>query len=144
MTRRPPRSTLFPYTTLFRSLSTLTMMLVLQLSVNVGSTAKLTALKHWLVSGPGTLDSTDAIVSCTKFVWLTMVVLPQPSSATQVRITCPLHGVPLVTVLSTLTMMLVLQLSVNVGSTAKLTALKHWLVSGPGTLDATGAIVSWT
>src|SRR3989442_8401037 len=102
MTRRPPRSTLFPYTTLFRSLSTLTMMLVLQLSVNVGSTAKLTALKHWLVSGPGTLDATGAIVSWTKLICLTQSRLPHPSSALLVRITCPLHAVPLVTVLSTL------------------------------------------
>src|SRR3989442_15317389 len=60
--------------------------------------------------------------------------------SSEVWTSCLLHGVPLVTVLSTLTLMLVLQLSVNVGSTAKLTALKHWLVSGPGTLAATGAI----
>src|SRR2546425_8366740 len=120
------------------------MMLVLQLSVNVGSTAKLTALKHWLVSGPGTLAATGAIVS-----WTLLLLLPLPprstlSPDTTLCLSFPSHGVPLVTVLSTLTLMLVLQLSVNVGRTAKLTALKHWLVNGPGTLAATGAIVSWT
>src|SRR5260370_28726541 len=70
MMRRPPRSTLFPYTTLFRSplvtvLSTLTVRLVLQLSLKAGVTAKLTCVMHWLVSGPGTLTSTGAVVSNT-------------------------------------------------------------------------------
>src|SRR5260221_4317561 len=102
MVRRPPRSSLSPYTTLFRSwqgvplvtvLCTFTVTLAAQLSVKVGVTGKLTALRHWLVSGPGTLSATGAIVSCTDFGLLTVVVLAQPSSATQVRITSAWHGV---------------------------------------------------
>src|SRR3712207_9419602 len=44
MIRRPPRSTLFPYTTLFRSISLIIGSLYLGLATGVGFTATLTAI----------------------------------------------------------------------------------------------------
>src|SRR5258708_31152577 len=115
MIRRPPRSALFPYTSLFRS-STLTVRLVLQLSLKAGVTAKLTCVMHWLVSGPGTLTSTGAVVSKTYIRLLSTHTFPPPSSSRLVRTTVAAHAVPLVTVLSTLTVRLVLQLSLKARS----------------------------
>src|SRR5258706_8318577 len=125
-------------------LCTFTVTLAAQLSVKVGVTGKLTALRHWLVSGPGTLSSTEQTAALQSLIRLTCVLLVQPSSATQVRITSAWHGVPLVTVLCTFTVTLAAQLSVKVGVTGKLSVPRVWLVSGPGTLSATGAIVSCT
>src|SRR5258708_32036092 len=143
MIRRPPRSALFPYTSLFRS-STLTVRLVLQLSLKAGVTAKLTCVMHWLVSGPGMLSSAEDVMRNALVAGVQSCALPLPSSARQVRTTVAAHAVPLVTVLSTLTVRLVLQLSLKAGVTAKLTCVMHWLVSGPGTLTSTAAAVSNT
>ena len=58
---------------------------VAQLSVAVGVT-QLGVPEHSTVDGPGKPLMTGGVVSSTLITWLAVVVLPQPSSAVQVRV----------------------------------------------------------
>src|SRR5256884_7346303 len=71
MIRRPPRSTLFPYTTLFRSLNT-----------GVPNTG---AAGHSMVASAGQLATVGALLSMTVMVWLQVTELVCASAAVQVR-----------------------------------------------------------
>src|SRR5260370_25164624 len=80
--------------------------LAAQLSVKVGVTGKLTALRHWLVKIRSTHISTPATLACTMSASLTTSKLAHTSSDTHVRITSACQGPPLATALCTFTIFL--------------------------------------
>src|SRR5258705_4740197 len=96
MMRRPPRSTLFPYTTLFRSEPAQASLVVTSAQVRVKTlpqasvavavaNAGVAGQEMVLVAGRAAI--TGAVVSITLIVWLAMLRLLQASVAVQVRVT---------------------------------------------------------
>src|SRR5260221_8093239 len=120
MIRRPPRSTLFPYTTLFRSPNSTVLFVLLQVI-------------------------TGAVVSTTVTFWLQEALLPQASVACQVRVASkvlPQWLAVLVTVL-TIVIVLVPPVSVAVG-VSKVQGVPISIVLFVLLQVITGAVVSTT
>jgi len=113
-----------------------------QLSVAVG-TSNAGVPPHSIVVTPGNPEITGGTVSSTLIVWVAVAVLPQPSSAVQVRVMLYSEGqVPFV-VTSAKVNTGVPQLSVAVG-VAQEGVPEHSIVDGPGKPEITGGMVSST
>ncbi len=113
-----------------------------QLSVAVGVAQDGTA-EHSIVVGPGRPEITGGVVSSTLIVCAAVAVLPQPSSAVQVRVMVYSFGqVPFV-VTSAKLKVGVPQLSVAVGVVHAGTP-EHSIEDGPGSPEITGGVVSST
>ncbi len=111
-----------------------------QLSVAVG-TSKEGVPPHSIVVTPGNPEITGGTVSSTLMVCVAVAVLPQPSSAVQVRVILYSEvQVPLV-VLSAKVKTGVPQLSVAVGVVHE-GVPEHSIIEGPGNPEITGGIVS--
>ena len=111
-----------------------------QLSVAVGL-PQAGVPSHSMEDGPGTPEIDGGVVSSTLITWVAVAVLPQPSSAVQVRVIVYSFGHDPFTVASENVSVGVLQLSVAVG-VAKLGVPEHSIVDGPGKPLMTGGVVS--
>jgi hypothetical protein len=113
-----------------------------QLSVAVGA-SKEGVPPHSIVVTPGNPEMTGGTVSSTLMVCVAVAVLPQPSSAVQVRVILYSDGqVPFV-VTSAKVKVGTPQLSVAVGVVQE-GVPEHSIVEGPGKPEITGGIVSST
>ena len=111
-----------------------------QLSVAVGL-PQAGMPSHSIDDGPGTPEIVGGIVSSTLITWVAVAVLPQPSSAVQVRVIVYSFGHEPFTVASAKVNVGVPQLSVAVG-VAKFGVPSHSIVDGPGKPLITGGVVS--
>src|SRR2546429_4304998 len=130
MIRRPPRSTLFPYTTLFRSLNT-----------GVPNTG---VAGHSMVASAGQLVTVGALLSITVIVWLQVTELVCASVAVQVRCVL-LTSLPLTPRLAStnVTVRLVSHVSLKTG-VPNTGAAGHSMVASAGQLVTVGALLSIT
>ena len=113
-----------------------------QLSVAVG-VAQDGVPEHSIVVGAGKPEITGGVVSSTLMVCDAVAVLPQPSSAVQVRVMLYSFGQVPLTVTSTKFKVGVPQLSVAVG-VVHVGVPEHSKVEGPGKPEITGGVVSST
>jgi len=113
-----------------------------QLSVAVGVVQE-GVPEHSIVDGPGNPEITGGVVSSTLIVCEAVAVLPQPSSAVQVRMMLYSFGqVPFVVTSAKLNTG-VPQLSVAVGVVQE-GVPEHSIVDGPGNPEMIGGVVSST
>jgi hypothetical protein len=113
---------------------------VAQLSVAVGL-PQAGVPSHSMDDGPGTPEIVGGMVSSTLITCVAVAVLPQPSSAIQVRVIVYSFGQEPFTVASENVSVGVLQLSVAV-AVAKFGVPEHSMVEGPGRPPITGGVVS--
>jgi len=113
-----------------------------QLSVVVGVVHD-GAPEHSIVVGPGRPEITGGVVSSTLMDCDAVEVLPQPSSAVQVRVTVYSFGQEPFVVTSAKLNIGVPQLSVTVG-VAQESIPEHSIAEGPGRPEITGGVVSST
>jgi Ni,Fe-hydrogenase III small subunit len=113
-----------------------------QLSVAVGVVQD-GVPEHSIVVALGNPEMTGGTVSSTFIVCAAVAVLPQPSSAVQVRVMLYSFGQVPLTVISTKFKVGVPQLSVTVGVVHD-GVPEHSILDGPGNPDITGGVVSST
>jgi len=99
--------------------------------------------EHSIVDSPGKPDITGGVVSSTLMVCDAVAVLPQPSSAVQVRVMVYSFGHDPLVVTSAKFKVGVPQLSVAVGVVQE-GGVEHSTVVGPGNPEITGGVVSST
>jgi Ni,Fe-hydrogenase III small subunit len=113
-----------------------------QLSVAVGVVQE-GEPEHSIVVGAGKPEMTGGVVSSTLMVCDAVAVLPQPSSAVQVRVMLNSFGQEPLVVTSAKFKVGVPQLSVTVG-VVQAGGTEHSIVVGPGKPEMTGGMVSST